>query len=259
MTWVLDLDGVVWLAGRPLPGAPEAVARLRAAGERVLFVTNNSGPLLAEHVAKLQAAGVAAEAADVVSSAHAAASLLGAGDTAYVLGGPGVVEALGDRGVDVVDTSTKPTAVVVGRTTSFDYDALAHAAGAIRAGARFIATNLDPTFPTPDGQVPGAGALVAAVQVAAGVEPEVAGKPFPASAAAVRERAADVRVVVGDRPDTDGLFARRVGVPFLLVLTGVTSADDLPVDPEPDAVLADLAAAVDRFVDAPLPAANPGH
>jgi HAD superfamily hydrolase (TIGR01450 family) len=250
VTWVLDLDGVVWLSGRALPGAPEAIERLRGEGHRVLFLTNNSGPRLADHVAALQAAGVPAAPEDVVSSAHAAASLLTPGSSALVLGGPGVVEALEQRGVRLVGPADRPDAVVVGRTVEFGYDELAAASTAVRAGARFVATNLDPTYPTPDGLVPGAGAIVAAVQVAAGRDPEVAGKPFPPTAVLVRERADDVEMVVGDRLDTDGAVAHLLGVRFGLVLSGVTTAADLPADPPPDLVAADLAALVEMALGA---------
>ncbi|HLY83791.1 MAG TPA: HAD-IIA family hydrolase, partial [Acidimicrobiales bacterium] len=210
MLWLLDLDGVVWLSGRPIPGSPDAIARLRAAGERVAFVTNNSGPTVADHVAALRAAGVDAKADEVLTSGHAAADLLAPGASACVLGGPGIVEALQQRDVAIVPFGTKrsgtkaPDAVVVGRTTAFDYDVLAAASSAIRAGARFVATNTDATMPTPDGPVPGAGAIVAFIQVASGCEPEVAGKPYAPAAAFVLRRLGPVGVVVGDRPDTDG-------------------------------------------------------
>src|SRR3954454_8692416 len=119
MAWVLDLDGVLWLAGKALPGAPEAVAKLRSAGQRVLFITNNSGPKLEDHIAALAAIGVPATADDIGSSAHAAAALLEPGSTAYVLGGPGVLEALRVRGVKVVGPGAPADAVVVGRTLDF--------------------------------------------------------------------------------------------------------------------------------------------
>src|SRR3954447_1601862 len=188
MAWVLDLDGVLWLAGRALPGSPEAVARLRAAGERVLFITNNSGPKLDDHIAALAAIGVVADANDIGSSAHAAAGLLEPGSTAYVLGGAGVIEALRQRGVDVVGAGSRSDAVVVGRTEKFDYAGLRDASTAVRDGVRFVATNLDSTYPTPDGLVPGAGAIVAAVRVASGREPEGAGNPFMPTADLVRSR-----------------------------------------------------------------------
>lgn len=248
MTWLLDLDGVIWLAGRPLPGAPEAVARLRAAGEQVAFLTNNSGPTLAEHVAKLVAAGVPARPEEVVSSASAAAGLLEAGQRAFVVGGDGVREALEAAGVQLVDQWEQADAVVVGRTVAFDFRMLTDASNAVRAGARFIGTNGDTTFPTGDGLEPGAGALLAAVAAASGRDPEVAGKPHQPTVDVVRRRFGRIDVAVGDRPDTDGLLARALGTRSVLVLTGVTSKDDLPVDPEPDLVCADLAEAVDTIL-----------
>ena len=248
MTWLLDLDGVIWLAGRPLPGAPEAVARLRAAGEQVAFLTNNSGPTLAEHVAKLAAAGVPAAADEVVSSASAAAGLLQAGQRVYVAGGEGVREAVHAAGAELVEDWQQADAVVVGRTVEFDFRMLTEASNAVRGGARFVATNGDTTFPTGDGLEPGAGAIVAAIAAAAGRQPEVAGKPHKPTVDLVRRQFGTVDVAVGDRPDTDGLLARALGTRSVLVLTGVTSQDDLPVDPEPDLICADLAEAVDTIL-----------
>ena len=243
MTWILDLDGVVWLAEEPVPGAAEAVARLRRAGERVLFVTNNSAFRVGDQEAKLAGFGIPAEG-HVLTSAAAAATLVEPGHRALVVGGAGVVEALEGRGVVVVEDG--PTdAVVVGFTRAFDYERLRVASGAARAGARLIGTNDDATYPTPDGPIPGGGALLAAVAVAAGVRPEVAGKPHAPMAALARAAAGDGPLtVVGDRPSTDGGFARALGARFALVLSGVTAADDLPVDPGPDVVAADLAALV---------------
>src|SRR4051794_32019140 len=177
MTWVLDLDGVVWLAGRAIPGAADALAKLRAAGEQVVFLTNNSGPTLAEQAAKLTAAGVQAAPDEVVSSATAAAGLLDPGQRVLVVGGDGVREALAGAGAKLVDDWRQADAVVVGRTLEFDFAMLDCAARAVRGGARYIGTNGDPTFPTPDGLEPGAGALLAAVTAASGRQPEVAGKP----------------------------------------------------------------------------------
>jgi glycerol 3-phosphatase-2 len=246
MAWVLDVDGVVWLAGKPIPGAPEAIERLRAAGERVVFLTNNSGPTVAGYVGMLAAAGVHADPDDLATSAQAAASMLPEGSSAAVVGGDGIHEALAARGVRIVDVHDSPDAVVVGRTVELDYDQMGTAATAIRDGARFVATNSDPTYPTGTGPLPGAGALVAFVAVAAGRQPEVAGKPHRPVADLVRARYGTPRIMVGDRPDTDGLFAAAVGAPFALVLTGSTSRTDLPVQPEPAIVADDLAEVVEK-------------
>jgi HAD superfamily hydrolase (TIGR01450 family) len=243
MTWAIDLDGVVWLAEVPVSGSAEAVARLRARGERVVFLTNNSGPTVADYVEKLGSMGVPTVPVDVLTSAQAAARLLQPGETALACAGPGVAEALEAQGVRVVRHG-EADAVVVGWHRDFDFDRLAAATSAVRGGARLIGTNEDPTYPTAAGLLPGGGALLAAVATASGVEPVVAGKPHGAMAELVAERVGAVDVMVGDRPSTDGVFARRLGARFALVLSGVTSAADLPVEPSPDEVapsLADLA------------------
>lgn len=248
MAWILDLDGVVWLGEQPIGGSSEAVAAIRTAGERVLFVTNNSSATVGSQEAKLARLGIPA-AGDVVTSAMAAASLLEAGSTALVCGGPGVREALVARGVGVVDEGDAD-AVVVGWHREFDYARLTAASRAVDRGARLIGTNDDPTYPTPDGPIPGGGAILAAVATATGVAPEVAGKPHAPMAALVHEVAGAAGTMVGDRPSTDGLFARRLGYRFALVLSGVTSSADLPVRPAPDVVAADLAALCDAALGA---------
>lgn len=245
MTWAVDLDGVLWRGDTPIPGSADAVARLRDAGHRVVFLTNNSNKPVGGYVAKLVHSGVPAEPEDVVTSAQAAASLLERGTTALVCAGPGVEEALVDRGVVPV-TEGRADAVVVGWHSEFDYGRLTVAAAAVRAGARLIGTNDDATYPTPEGEIPGGGALLAAVAYAASAEPEVAGKPHDAMVALVKERVGPVEMMVGDRPSTDGMLARNMGARFALVLSGVTEADDLPVEPEPDVVADDLAAVVAR-------------
>ncbi len=244
MLWVLDLDGVVWLAGTPIPGSASAIERLHENGNRVAFVTNNSTPRIAEHVERLAHAGVHADADEFVTSAQAAASVLEPGTRAACIAGNGVREALEQRGVAVVAATDQPEAVVVGRTLSLNFQELSDAASAIRGGARFIATNTDATFPTPHGLEPGAGALVAFLEVASGQKPETAGKPGKPMAELLKARFGDVGIVVGDRPDTDGLFARRLGAKFALVLSGVTTESDLPVDPAPDLIGGDLRAVV---------------
>jgi 4-nitrophenyl phosphatase len=248
MAWVLDIDGVVWLAGTAIPGSAEAVVRLRQAGETVVFLTNNSGPTLDEYVTRLAGAGVEASQDDLVTSAQAVASLLEPGSTAAVVGGSGIHEALATRGVTVVAGDAKPDAVVVGRALELDYDQLAAAATAIRAGARFIGTNPDPTYPTTTGPLPGAGALIAFMAAASGRQPEIAGKPHAAVAALVMARLGVPTVMVGDRADTDGAFAAAVHAPFALVLSGSTGPDEVPDDPPPAIVGADLAEVVERML-----------
>ncbi len=274
MTWALDLDGVVWLAGRAIPGAAEAISELRAAGERVVFLTNNSGPRVTSHVDALARAGIECQPDDLTTSAQAAASLLPPGSRAVVVGGEGIREALDARQVKEVGADESPEAVVVGREVELDYWALSAASTVIRGGTRFVATNTDATFPvgaddggparaddggsgastTAGGNalLPGAGAIVAFIATASGHQPEVAGKPHQAMADLVRARYGPLSMVVGDRPDTDGLFAVRIAAKFGLVLSGVTRPSDLPVEPSPALVGTDLSALVRQALGRPV-------
>ncbi len=189
---ICDLDGVVWLAHHPIPGSVEAIARLRRDGRRVVFVTNNSSARIADQEAALASVGIPATG-DVLTSAVAGAALVEPGERVLVCGGVGIVEALTARGAIAVpgdDPSGEAVdAVMVGLHRQFDYERLRIAATAVRRGARFIATNNDATFPTPDGLIPGAGAIVAAVAAAGGRSPVVAGKPHRPMAAARRPHA----------------------------------------------------------------------
>lgn len=228
-----DLDGVVWLSHVPIPGAPEAIAALRASGRRVLFVTNNAFSTIAEQEAALAAAGVPA-VGDVVNSAQAAAGLVAPGSHVLVGGEAGLFEALAARGATTIappewDASGRPPvdAVMVGLHRAFDYARLDALSAAIRSGASFVATNDDATYPTPGGLVPGAGSLVAAIATAAGTAPTLTGKPHAPMAAVVADRIGAAfspqRVLmVGDKWETDGLFAATIGCRFALVRTGVT-------------------------------------
>ncbi|GAC1316781.1 MAG: HAD-IIA family hydrolase [Acidimicrobiales bacterium] len=247
MTWILDLDGVVWLADQAIPGSSEAVARLRARGERVGVVTNNSAMTVGGYTEKLERMGLRTDPEDIVTSAQVAAMMIEPGERVVLCAGPGVREALDARGAEVVDTGRDSAdAVIVGWTRDFDYALLTTAMLAVRAGARLIGTNDDATYPTPEGVLPGGGSLVAAVAYASGTPATFAGKPHPPMIAAVQARFGPIDVMVGDRPSTDGLLARGLGARFGLVLSGVTTAADLPVDPRPDLTAADLATLVDQ-------------
>jgi 4-nitrophenyl phosphatase len=246
VAWILDLDGVLWLSDDAIPGSADAIARLRARGERVLFVSNNSSSPVGDYLAKLERVGVPTSSDDLVTSGQAAATLVDAGQTALVCAGPGVEEALHARDVHTVRDGDAD-AVVVGWHRDFDYEGLTRAARAVMHGARLIGTNDDATYPTPDGPIPGGGAILAAVATAAGVEPTVAGKPHAPMVDLVRRRLGgdvDDAIVVGDRPSTDGRFAVALGVRFALVLSGVTKEADLPVEPQPAEVAADLSSLV---------------
>ena len=255
-----DLDGVVWLAQHPIPGSVDAIARLRAVGCRVVFVTNNSAWRVAEQEAGLAAIGIPATG-DVLTSAVAAAGLVAAGERVLVCGGPGVAEAIEREGAVVVpgDVTGRPAVdvVMVGFHREFDYERMRIATTAVRDGARLIATNDDATYPTPDGPIPGGGAILASVATASGAVAVVAGKPFaPMAAAAFRLLPGvgpDELLVIGDRIDTDGAFAGALGCPFALVRSGVTPPGvDVAIERVID--VADLAAVADLVVA--LPAAG---
>ena len=217
-----DLDGVVWRGDEPIAPAAVGIAALRAAGLRVGFVSNNSSQPVAEVADKLTRFGVPAEPADVLTSALAAAALLARrlapGARVLACAGPGVVEALEGVGLEPV-TDGEADAVVVGFHRTFDFDELDRASCAIRAGAMFVATNLDATYPMPGGaMLPGTGAITAAVAVASGHQPEVAGKPEPPTVALVRERFGTLwgggrrPTVVGRRAGRRARMAVRPGV-----------------------------------------------
>ncbi len=250
---LLDLDGVVWLSRVAIPGSVDAVARLRASGRRVVFVTNNSGARLGDQEAALGSIGIPAEG-DVMTSAVAAAALIERGQRVLTCGGPGVGEAVAAVGAFPVagddPAGEQVDVVVVGFHREFDYERLRIAATAVRNGARLIGTNDDATYPTPNGPIPGGGAILAAVSTAAGATAVIAGKPHRPMAAAIETKigglAAGALLMVGDRPSTDGEFAVTLGCPFALVRSGVTQPGDrVEVPVAIDA--ADLAAVVDSI------------
>jgi glycerol-1-phosphatase len=238
-----DLDGVVWLAQQPIPGSVEAIARLRAAGHRVLFVTNNSSARVEVQEASLDAIGIPA-VGDVLTSANAAALLIEPGERVLVCGGEGVVQAVVGRGGVIADGPSDVDVVVVGFHRTFDYEAMLRASRAVINGARLVGTNDDATYPTPDGPIPGGGAILASIVTASGVAAIVAGKPHEPMAALVRasigDSAAKGAVMVGDRPETDGLMAATLGCRYAHVESGIT-APGSTVHPRPNLIAPDLA------------------
>lgn len=248
VAWAFDLDGVLWTGRDPIPGSAKAVAALVDGGHRVAFVTNNSFATVAEQEAKLASFGIEAEGR-VITSAMAGAALVEEGERVYVLGGPGIIEAVEARGAVVVDgAGDRPDAVLVGLDRNLSYERLSGAVLALHAGARFVATNTDATYPSERGMLPGGGSIVAAVRYATGAVPIVAGKPHDAQALLVRSVLGPDGVMIGDRPETDGRFASAMGYRFGLVLTGVTGRNDLPIEPEPSWVEDDVARLVPRIL-----------
>ncbi len=226
---LLDLDGTVFRGYAPTPGAVDTLDRI---GCRTLFVTNNATRSAAEVAGHLGELGFTATADDVVTSAQSAAHLLAqrlpAGARVLVVGTDALAAEVTAAGLTPVRTFAEaPVAVIQGLSLTIGWPDLAEAALAIRAGALWVASNLDATLPTERGLLPGNGSLVAALQTATGAQPLVAGKPAPALMHDALARG-DFRapLVVGDRLDTDIAGANAAALPSLMVLTGVNSAAD---------------------------------
>lgn len=246
---LLDLDGVVYRSDALVPHAADAIDAARAAGMRVAYITNNAARPPDEVAAQLRKLGIKAEPDEIVTSAQAAAHLVAdrvpAGSAVLVVGGAGIVAALGEWGLRPVRSlDDDPVAVVQGYAPDVDWRQLAEGSYAVNAGLFWVATNTDLTIPTARGIAPGNGTLVRAIQAATGQQPLVAGKPeLPLHTEAVARTGARDPLVVGDRLDTDIEGAVKAGSPSLLVLTGVTQPAQLVAaapDQRPSYVAADL-------------------
>ena len=254
MVIVFDLDGVVYRGDTPLPGAVSALAALSRAGHSLYFLTNNSTRSRAHYADKLTRMGIPTGAEQVVTSSYLTGRYLaergGAGKRAYLVGEHGMAEELRLAGVEIApDDGDEPVDyVVVGLDRNLTYARLARAHELIQRGARFIATNRDATYPVEDGrEIPGGGAMVAALEHSTGVRAVTIGKPEPYPwrhiLATTGVAPADA-LMVGDRPETDVLGAKRLGMRTALVLTGVTRGEavaNLPEEQRPDAVLTGVA------------------
>jgi len=262
----LDLDGVVYRGAHVLPGAVEAVEELASRGLLVRYVTNNATRARDEVAAKLREMGLPAREGEILSSAAATGvwlkGHLAPGSRLLVVGEAGLLKELTDAGFDPVyagateadgvaatdgtSASDGVRAVVVGLDRSFTYRTLARAQAALATGVPFVATNLDRTFPAEGRLLPGAGAIVAAVEAAAGRAPDVViGKPGLELARALEASTGvtpGMTILVGDRLDTDIALGRAAGMQTVLVLSGVSTRADLVAgSPEPDAILESLA------------------
>jgi HAD superfamily hydrolase (TIGR01450 family) len=268
MLLLVDLDGVVYRGVDPIPGVAALLAERAAAGDAVVYVTNNSMHYRADYVTRLAAMGAPVTADRVVSAPRATAlyivdrepgirRVLTVGASGLdrelrdvgleVVGAAHVADRMAKEGLDGWAAAGHPDAVVAGLDPQLTYLRIAAAADCIRAGARFIATNRDPLYPTERGLRPGAGSVIAALEVAGGVSPLVIGKPGPLLLeAAARAAGADPRaaVVIGDGLVTDIAAAHAVGARSVLMLTGVSARADveaLPSRQRPTAVVADAA------------------
>jgi HAD superfamily hydrolase (TIGR01450 family) len=234
---LFDLDGVVYIGGAAIPGAPEALQRAKRSGAHVAYVTNNASRTPAAVAALLDGMGAPVTEADVVTSAQAAARLLAdelpARSRVLVIGGTALRLAVRERGlVPVSSASENPAAVVQGFAPDVDYGKLAEGGLAVRAGALFVATNADSTIPNARGTAPGNGSLLKVIEYATGTAPVVAGKPEPPlHRESVIRTGAQRPLVIGDRLDTDIEAAYNTGTDSLLVLTGVDNPRTVTLAP----------------------------
>lgn len=233
---MLDLDGVVYIGSSAVPGAADHIAAARTSGMRVAFITNNASrapQVVAEHLVDL---GIPADAADVVTSAQAAARLArerhGAGARVVCLGAVGLEHALDEAGVEPVGVDEDAAGLVSGYGPDLAWSTIMRAAVRVRDGLPWIASNTDLTIPTRYGAAPGHGVLVEMLSRFSGVVPVVAGKPErPLLDETVRRVGGRRPLMVGDRLDTDIEGARNAGFDSLLVLTGVTGLAELVAAP----------------------------
>lgn len=258
-TYVFDLDGVIYRGDEPQLHAAATVRELRRRGRKVFFLTNNSTKSREDFRRKLASMDIEVRVDEIMTSAHATALYLrdqgAAGKSVYIVGEDGLAGELEAIGMKVFRDAAGEGVeyVVVGMDRKFTYEKLAGAQQAILAGARFIATNTDATFPLPGGRLaPGGGSLVSAIQTASGVRPLLIGKPETYSTRKVLELAgcaAEKSVMVGDRIETDVLTGNRLGMHTVLVLTGVSDwahVEAAPHELKPDRVITDLGELLDE-------------
>lgn len=245
-----DLDGTLYAGPVAVPGAVEAVLDASRRGVRTAYVTNNASRSPADVAGHLAELGFPATTEDVVTSSQAAAAMLAqqlpAGAKVLIVGTDALAAEVTGVGLAVTDQAADAVAVVQGHSPDTGWRLLAEATVALRAGALWVACNLDPTLPTERGPLPGNGSMVAALRSATGLEPQVAGKPAPALLeTAARQTGARAALMIGDRLDTDVEGGRAAGMATLLVLTGVSDATELlaaPAARRPDYIGADMGA-----------------
>ena len=252
---LLDMDGVVYRGETILEGIPEFLDWAAGMGIRLLYVTNNATKTPSMFVDKLAAMDIEALPDQIITSAEATAGWMSrnvpAGSKVQIVGGPGVWNAMITRGFQPSNSPQAADYVVVGMDFNLDYRKCAEATLAIAAGAEFIATNVDATFPSEEGNIPGAGAIVSLLRTASGVEPTVIGKPSPGMFEEAMARLSlqpHECLMVGDRYETDIEGAQRIGIWTLGIGTGVTSVDEfLGKDQPPNFVVRDMPEFLDLF------------
>jgi 5'-nucleotidase len=248
----MDMDGVLVREEQPIPGAAEFISRLRERGLPFLVLTNNSMYTPRDLAARLAGIGLHLPEERIWTSAMATANFLHSQrpeGSAFVVGEAGLTTALHAIGYTL--TEHDPDYVVLGETRTYSFERISRAIRLVAAGARFIATNPDPTGPTPDGPLPATGSVAALVSRATGVEPYFVGKPNPLmmrSALNAIDAHSESSAMVGDRMDTDVVSGLEAGMHTVLVLTGITSRSDADRFPyRPSRIVDSIADLVDEL------------
>jgi NagD protein len=251
-SWLMDMDGVLVREEHPIPGAAEFLTRLRERELPFLVLTNNSIYTRRDLSARLAANGLEVPEERIWTSALATADFLQSqrpGGTAFAIGEAGLTTALHSAGYTL--TEREPEYVVLGETRTYSFERIAQAIRLIVGGARFIATNPDPTGPTPDGPLPATGSVAALISRATGVEPYFIGKPNPLmmrSALNAIDAHSETTAMVGDRMDTDVVSGLEAGMHTVLVLTGSTSRVEAEAFPyRPSRIVESIADLVDEL------------
>lgn len=240
---ILDMDGVLWRLTTPLVDLPDLFDQFARNHIQVMFATNNGTATINQYIEKLAGFGVQVESWQVVTSAMATGHLLQksfpSGGPVYIMGEQALHDTLRDFGFYHSDTD--PQAVAAGLTRTLTYDMLKDTSLMIQKGLPFYFTNPDPTYPTPEGNIPGAGTVLAALETASGVKAKLAGKPLPFLFELGMERlqtSPAETLVVGDRLDTDIQGGQMSGCKTAMVLTGISTREDLKSwNPQPNLVI----------------------
>ncbi|MEW6028577.1 MAG: HAD-IIA family hydrolase [Chloroflexota bacterium] len=251
---ILDMDGVLWKSDAPIGNLPAIFDRIRSRGLGFVFATNNGTKTPEQYAQKLAEFGVTVEPAQVLTSALCVAHMLERkfprGSRVFVIGGDGIRAALKEKGFEIlaVEGALQADAFVMGIDRTIDFTKMSEATLLVRRGIPFYATNPDKTFPTPRGEIPGAGAWISVITTAAGVEPIYAGKPYPYLMEMALERLGTEKgetLIVGDRLETDIVAGQVVGCPTALLLSGVSTEEQAKSwKPEPNFIVKDLEALV---------------
>jgi len=248
----MDMDGVLVREEQPIPGAAEFISRLRERGLPFLVLTNNSMYTRRDLAARLAANGLEVPEEAIWTSALATANFLDSqrpNGSAFAVGEAGLLTALHAIGYTL--TERDPDYVVLGETRTYSFERIAQAIRLIAGGARFIATNPDPTGPTPNGPLPATGAVAALISRATGVDPYFVGKPNPLmmrSALNAIDAHSETTAMVGDRMDTDVVAGLEAGMHTVLVLTGSTRRDEAESFPyRPSRIVDSIADLVEKL------------